>query len=243
MKSEKLGLRIVETAAVGAAALASYTFLLRPRHLRWGATDEEIDEVLPGDEIVSQPKHVATHAITINAPARDVWPWLVQVGQTRGGFYSYTWLENLVGCDMHNADHIVPEWQTLRVGDVVWLHPQAPPLPVSLVEPYRAIVLGSNGSNQPTNGAPGVASAGTWGFYLKEADETTTRLILRVRWDRKPGLFNWLANYGLLEPAHFVMERKMMLGIKQRAERAVALPIQSPLPASNEQEPAAAHTS
>lgn len=240
MKSEKLGLRIVETTAVGAAALASYALLVRPWHLRWGATCEEIDEVLPGDGIVTQPKHVATHAITINAPARDVWPWLVQVGQTRGGFYSYTWLENLVGCDMHNAEQIVPEWQTLRVGDVVWLHPQAPPLPVSIVEPYRAIVLGSDGSNQPENGAPGVASAGTWGFYLKEVDDETTRLLLRVRWDRKPGPLNWLANYGLLEPAHFVMERKMMLGVKQRAERAFALRAQPPAAVAGGQQAAQA---
>jgi hypothetical protein len=241
MKGEKLALRSVETAAVGASALASYVLLVRPRHLRWGATDEEIDERVPGDEIVIRPKHVATHAITIKTPACDVWPWLVQVGQTRGGFYSYTWLENLVGCQMHNADRIVPEWQTLRVGDVVWLHPQAPPLPVSIVEPYRAIVLGSAGSDRPTNGAPGVASAGTWGFYLKEVGKATTRLILRVRWDRQPGLLNWLANYGLFEPAHFVMERKMMLGIKQRAEGAIALRARTREAAADGQEMAAAH--
>src|SRR5689334_12701788 len=99
MTSEKLGLRIAETAVVGAAALASYALLVRPWHLRWGATEEETNARLPGDEIVTWPKHEATHAITIHAPAREVWPWLVQVGQTRGGFYSYTRLENLVGCD------------------------------------------------------------------------------------------------------------------------------------------------
>lgn len=117
---------------------------------------------------------------------------------------------------MKNADRIVPEWQSLRAGDVVWLHPKAPPLPVAVVEPYHAIVLGG-AAEQGTNGV------GTWGFYLKHVDENTTRLIVRIRWDRKPGLMNWLGNYALLEPAHFVMERKMMLGIKERAERMTAL--------------------
>lgn len=83
---------------------------------------------MPCDELVEHPKLNATHAITIDAPASAVWPWLVQMGQTRGGFYSYAWLENLVGCHMHNADQIHPEWQDLKVGDQVWLHPKAPPL-------------------------------------------------------------------------------------------------------------------
>lgn len=222
MKGEKLGLRLIEGAAVAGAALASYTFLVRPWHLRWGATREEREELLPGDTFVPFPRHEATHAITIHAPVSEVWPWLVQVGQTRGGFYSYTWLENLAGCQMHNADRVVPEWQTLRVGDVVWLHPQAPPLPVSLVDPGRALVLGGAANHAPAAEAPGGAGAGTWGFYLKAIDEQTTRLIIRLRWDRKPGLLNWLGNYGMLEPAHFVMERKMLLGIKQRAESAAA---------------------
>lgn len=201
-------------AAVGAGTLAAYTFLLRPWHLRWGATDEEIEESLPGDEFVPNPESGATHAITIDAPIADVWPWLVQVGQTKGGFYSYTWLENLVGCEMHNADAIVPEWQTLREGDVVWLHPEAPPLPVILVKPQQAIVLGESSDQRIKNGI----GTGTWGLYLKEVNDHTTRLIIRNRWNRKPGLLSWLGNYVLLEPAHFVMERKMMLGIKQRAE-------------------------
>src|SRR5689334_13524236 len=81
------------------AALAAYTFLIRPWHLRWGATDAEAQEPMPGDDVVPNPKHAATHAITINAPVADVWPWLVQMGQNKGGFYSYSVLENLVGCD------------------------------------------------------------------------------------------------------------------------------------------------
>lgn len=96
---------------------------------------------LPGDELVENPKLNLTQAITIQAPVSQVWPWLVQIGQNRGGFYSYTWLENLVGCQMRNAERVVPEWQDLKGGDVVWLYPEAPPLRVLAVEHKRAIVL------------------------------------------------------------------------------------------------------
>jgi len=155
--------------------------------------------------LLAIPKLNATHAITINAPAADVWPWLVQLGQHRGGFYSYSWLENLVGCDMHNADRIVPEWQELKVGDEVWLHPKAPPLRVLAIEPGRAIVLEK-----------------CWSFVLHPIDENRTRLIIRGRGEFNPdfknGLLNFLLWRGIFEPAHFIMERKMLLGIKQRAE-------------------------
>lgn len=193
-------------AVAGAAGIAAYVLGIRPWHLRWGATDEELKEPLIGDELTPNPKLRATHAITINAPARDVWPWLVQMGQTRGGFYSYTWLENLAGCHMRNADEIVPEWQQLKVGDSVWLHPKAPPVEVAAIEPGRALVL------KP------------WGaFVIRPIDERTTRLIIRSQGDYDPDLKNELLNFLLwrvvFEPAHFIMERKMLLGIKERAEK------------------------
>lgn len=217
MAKYRLFSKLVGTALAGAAGLASYTFLLRPRHLKWGATDEERRELLPGDEFLPNPENEATHAITINARVSDVWPWLVQIGQTRGGFYSYAWLENLVGCDMHNANRVVPEWQSLRVGDVVWLHPKAPPLPVIMMEPYRAIVLGSAVEEGKT-ASDAVFGSGTWGFYLKEVNENTTRLLVRSRGTGGSGPLGWFVNYVMFEPAHFIMERKMMLGIKERAE-------------------------
>jgi hypothetical protein len=213
MKKETL----LPAAGALAAAGAAYALWFRPWHLRWGATEEEIQETLPGDEIVPDPAGTVTHAITIHAPVDAVWPWLAQIGQDKGGFYSYTALENLVGCHMRNAGEIVPEWQDIKVGDSVWLHPKVPPLPVMQVEPGRALVLGSN-TNEP----------GTWGLYLKPIDADTTRLIVRGRWDWKPNVPGWIGHYLLLEPAHFVMERKMMLGIKERAEtlyhRKTALP-------------------
>ena len=202
---ERVNAKLVVGAISGVAALSAYAFLIRPWHLRWGATDEEVNMPLPGDEFVGDPKLNATHAITINAPAADVWPWLVQLGQRRGGFYSYSWLENLVGCDMHNANRIVPEWQDLKVGDEVWLHPKAPPLRVLAIEAGRAIVLEK-----------------CWSFVLHPIDENTTRLIIRGRGEFNPdfknGLLNFLLWRGIFEPAHFIMERKMLLGIKQRAE-------------------------
>lgn len=194
-------------AAAGAGALAAYVLAVRPWHLRWGATEEEVRRPLPGDELVSRPNVEATHAVTIEAPVGEVWPWLAQIGQDRGGFYSYTWLENLAGCRMRNAECVMPEFQQLRAGDAVRLHPCVPPLPVLICEPPRALVLGSN------TGRPG-----TWGFYLKEVDEDTTRLVVRGRGDWDLGLTGWLGARVLFEPAHFIMERKMLLGIKSRAE-------------------------
>jgi hypothetical protein len=205
MKKNILNLKTLTAVIGGAGALAAYVLLIRPWHLKWGATEEELKMPLPGDELVEHPKLNATHAITIKAPVAEVWPWLVQVGQKRGGFYSYTWLENLVGCEMSNADRIVPEWQDLKVGDEVWLHPKAPPLKVLAMEPGRAIVLENS-----------------WTFVLHPIDDHTTRLIIRGRGDFNPDLKNALLNFilwrGVFEPAHFIMERKMMLGIKERAE-------------------------
>jgi hypothetical protein len=154
-----------------------------------------------------RPSVSATHAITIHAPRWEVWAWLVQIGQDRGGFYSYAWLENLLGCHLRNADRIIPEWQNLQDGDTVRLHPKAPPLPVTHLEPGRALIL-----------------AGGWGFVLKEIDAGTTRLIARGWGDAIPAIRQPLLHFlywrVLYEPAHFVMERKMLLEIKRLAEAA-----------------------
>ncbi len=207
--------RVATGVVVAGAAVAGYTSIVRPWHQRWGATDAEVEERLPGDDVIPDPELEATHALTIRAPVASVWPWLVQVGQDRGGFYSYSWLENMVGCHLRNADRILPECQIPQVGDSVLLHPKAPPLPVLVVEPYRAIVLGGLVEESERLYNPTI---GTWGFFVKEIDSQTTRLIMRIRWRRSPGLLSWAYSYLFLEPAHFVMERKMMLGIKARAE-------------------------
>lgn len=191
------------------ASSAFYWLAVRPWHLRWGTTREEAEGWLPGDENVPDPKVKATHAVTIEAPVEEVWPWLVQIGQRRGGFYSYTAIENLVGCKMTNADRIVGEWQALAPGDRVYLHPKFA-LKVLEVEPLRTIVLERN-----------------WSFHLRPLGDQRTRLIVRNAGDfEMPDLklapLNFLYWRCFYEPGHFVMERKMMLGIKERAERTFA---------------------
>ena len=123
--------------ALGALVLVAgvlYVVVARPLINQWGATDQEHQATWPGDHLVGQPGYVWTSAITIQAPAAQVWPWLVQLGQGRGGLYSYDWLENLVGCDVHSTDRILPEFQTpLQVGDrVIRMARYAPWAPVAL---------------------------------------------------------------------------------------------------------------
>ena len=110
--------------------LGGYATLIRPRILRWGATDEEAAERLPGDEVVAQPRYQTTHAVTIHARRSEVWPWLVQLGQGRGGLYSYDWLENLFGLGFRSADRIIPDLQRLAVGDQVWQAPRDSAMPL-----------------------------------------------------------------------------------------------------------------
>ena len=200
----------------GAAALGGYVLVVRPWLMRWGATEAEVHETLPGDGLVSHPKHHDTHANTIHAPVTEVWPWLVQIGQDKGGFYSYAWLENLAGCRLRNADRVIAEYQTLKAGDPVRLHPAAPPLTAVIVQPCQALVLGGGTESEALS--PGFS--GTWGFYLSVVDSSAMRLLTRSRWDWNPGLLSWLGYRCLLEPAHFLMERKMLRTLKARAERA-----------------------
>lgn len=191
---------------VGAIVIVGYWFLVRPWHIRWGATPEEVRMSLSGDKFIAPDSlDISTRAITIHAPASVVWQWLVQLGQDRSGFYSYHWLENLFAADMHNGDQIKPEWQDVAVGRRVLLAYYGATIdavtsPVALVDPGRALVL-----------------HGGWGMYLFPIDARTTRLIVRYPLDPKVFGIEPLS-YGIFEPAHFVMESGMMLGIKERAE-------------------------
>jgi hypothetical protein len=206
---------------------ALLTPFLRPRRARWGATDPEVMKKLPGDELMPHPKWGFTHAVTIKTPVAEVWPWIVQIGQGRGGFYSYEFLENLVGCDIHNADRIIPDFQNLKVGDAIKLAAKVPGLPVAVVELNHALVLHVKADTLITSGAkfgePKTQRyfSTNWLWVLEKIDERTTRLISRFLMDYSPGLGNRLT-YGTcsVEPISFVMSRKMLLGIKQRAEAA-----------------------
>jgi hypothetical protein len=186
-------------AGLGVGLTAAYLLAVRPRLRRWGATDDEMRRTLPGDELVPDPAISATWAVTIDAPVREVWEWLAQIGQDRGGFYSYAWLENLAGCKLRNADRVHPEWQHRTVGELVKLHP-AVGLKAAYFEPERALVLDG------------------WGaFVLEPIDNQTTRLISRSRVPRGRAALSYAL---LMEIPHFVMQREMLLGIKRRAERA-----------------------
>ena len=209
---------------VGAAAiaLAILTPFLRSRRTKWGATDAEVNRSFPGDDIIAKPKWQYTQAITIGAPAEKVWPWLVQIGQGRGGFYSYQALENLVGCDIHNAERIIPEFQHLEPGNSVLLHPKVP-FPVALVDPAHAIVLHYDTRTGLTP-IPGTKPVdffeSTWLFFLDARDDKTTRLISRFRIDYSPGVRNKVSYGYFVEPISSTMQKKMLGGIKERVESA-----------------------
>jgi hypothetical protein len=189
-----------------------YVVVVRPLINQWGATDEEHRSTWPGDELVDQPGFVWTNAITIRAPASQIWPWLVQLGQGRGGLYSYDWLENLIGCDVHSSDRILPERQTsLQIGDrLIRMARYAPCNPVALFEPQRALVLGHIKDTYADLAAGHARSS--WAFILQPVDQDTTRLLIRCRGN------SLMAR--LQGPVQFVMQHKMMLGIKQRAEQS-----------------------
>ena len=207
--------RPLKAVTATAAAVVAYVLLARPRQLRWGTTDQESSGSLPGDDLVSSPDLSATRAITVRAPADRVWPWIAQLGQGRGGFYSYDVLENLVGCAIHSADRILPEWQAVAVGDEVRLHPEMP-LMVAALEPGRALVL--RGGVPMGDTAPPYDF--TWAFALREQPDGTTRLLVRERY----AYTQWWSPL-LVEPVEavsFVMSQKMLRSIRDRAEAAYA---------------------
>jgi hypothetical protein len=186
------------SAALTTALAGAYATVARPLMLHWGATCDELREPLPGDELVPDPLIQSTRAVTVDAAVEAVWPWLAQIGQDRAGFYSYEWLENLAGCEMRNSDELHPEWQTRAVGETVYLHPLQG-MPVERFEPGRVLVLDG------------------WGaFVVKPLGANRSRVIIRGRTPKAPAA---ILNELLIEIPHFVMERKMLLGLKQRAER------------------------
>jgi hypothetical protein len=198
-----------------------YWQTVRPWHLRWRASDDEAARKLPGDDLISQPASVSTRAITIQAAPEQVWRWLVQMGQEHGGLYSYEWLENLVGSDIHNSDRIVPGWQELRVGDTVRLasakrYPQLYLL-VNAVEPSRLLALRSPNLGGP-QAAPRDEYGYTWTFVLDPIGAGVTRLLVRSRYQGPPAVVL------TTEAMQFVMERAMLRGLRHRTESAPAEP-------------------
>jgi hypothetical protein len=227
--------RLIRTPLVGGALLPwAYLLIVRPWHSGWGATEEEARTARPYDHFVPDPIYQTTRAITIDAPAGQVWRWLVQIGQGRGGLYSYDWLENLADLDVHSAEEIVPELQYLRAGDLVRLAPESmgaeAGLRVAVMDPGRALVL--HQPADPHTGRPidrddpGLENyyGWNWAFVLEETLGGNTRLIVRSTIDGSPRVLIGVFYTLLLEFPHFVMERAMLKGIKRRAERTSVAP-------------------
>ena len=208
--------------AVGAAIATAVTgavVLVRRASLRWGASDDEVGMALPGDHLLPRPDLQATRAISIDATPAEVWPWIAQLGQNRGGLYSYDWLENLVGVDIRTADRIVPELRVHAVGDVVNLAPEVA-LSVAALEEDRHLVLrGAVALDGTGSGAP---YDFTWAFVLVPRPDGSTRLVVRERYAY---LTSWAgAMVEPIEMVSFLMTARMLRGIRDRAERAASQP-------------------
>ena len=202
------------TIALVGGAYAGAALFARPWMDGWGSVPEERALHLPGDDLVPDAEQ-QTHAITIDAPPDAVWPWLVQMGQGRAGFYSHDRLERLFGAAITNADEIHPEWEQLGVGDLVRTYrpvPRFEPLGwlVAVVDPPRTLVV-----HEPER--RGVINS-SWAFVL-ERDGAGTRLLSRWRFRRR-GLAHSTFKRLVFDPAHFVMETGVLHGLKARAERA-----------------------
>lgn len=199
-------------AALGGVAL--YRAHLQPWIYTWGVTEPEITAELPGDELVATGVPRTTRAVTIDASIESVWPWLAQIGEDRAGFYSYSVLERAVGARIHNADSIHPDWQDLAVGDTVWLarrYGETGRQVVAAFEPQAYLVLVS-----PRDFARlqrGENARGAWAFYLRRAG-SWTRLLVRGS--------GGAVGHALFDIPHFVMEQKMLRGIRDRAQDAAA---------------------
>lgn len=209
----KLSAAVVGVTSAVAGLAIGYPIFARRRCLTWGATGDEVARAMPGDGLLAAPDLTTTRAITIDATAEEIWPWLVQLGPGRGGAYTYDWIENLFGLDMHSADAILPQFQQLAVGDVLPLGKSGPRMRVAILDRPHALVFASEDHRW------------VWEFVLYPTATESTRLVSRNR-IAAPGaalpkrLFDML----VMEPGSLVMERKMMLGIKQRAERRDPLP-------------------
>ena len=215
MRTNMLTRRTLAASVFGAGAAvtvgpAVYLLFLRRWCLAWGARDDEVAAKLPGDELLPDARLVTTRAVTIDAPPEAIWPWLVQMGSGRGGAYSYDWIENLLSLNMHSAGEILPQYQHIAVGDELPMGPGRPGMTVEVLDPPRALAVRAADQNW------------VWIFALVPEGKST-RLISRNR--IATSVFapaGRLVFTLLMEPGSLLMERKMLLGIKQRAERLEA---------------------
>jgi len=203
----------VAVVVVKLVVVGAYAAFLREKQLRWGALPEEVNAPLPGDDVIPVANHMATRAIRIDVAREAVWPWLAQLGQGRGGFYSYDGLENIAGCQVHSAERIEPQWQDVAVGDDFRLHPEIT-LQVIRADPPHSLVVAGVASDDAGAEAPYDFS---WAFVLVPTRGGATRLVVRERYGYRAG---WAPL--MVEPlsvVSFVMTQRMLRGIRERAER------------------------
>lgn len=209
-------------AALEGVALIVWNLVATPfigqQRLRWGTVGTEPTDSLQGDELVTDPKWSYTLGMTIAASPEDVWPWIAQIGQSRGGFYSYQTLENIAGCKITNTTEILPDYQHPTVGDEIYLHPTAPPMRIEVADPPHALVLFGSPADMASEESWGMS---TWQFVVNPGPDGGSRLLTRGRSDYSPDWKSRLA-FGRfpIEVITFVMSRKMMLEIKRLAERS-----------------------
>jgi hypothetical protein len=219
-----MGLALIVSGCLAGIALLAYWKVVRPYHLFWGATTVERRRTFAGDEYVGRPHLQSTRAITVNAGAERVWPWLVQLGQGRGGFYGYDRLNNLLGCRVRSADRLMTEFQSIIEGEIIRVHPRWGCV-VAMVNPGRALVFRAA---NPENALPLVADesphvALSLAFILFERDDGTTRLVVRERCECTRPDKRLIME--LLSLITFITIRKMFVSVKERVERhAVHVP-------------------
>lgn len=219
--SSRVTLRAFALLASFLLLLLAFLLFVRPWFGNWGTTADERRRPLPGDSIIANAAAQGTRAITIDAPVERVWAWLSQTGQNRSGFYSYDLLENLVGCQMPIEDRLHPEQQHWRLGDKLWMYPphRAGGIGFATLKEYvpgRALGFATRAVGTPLS-AP---EDGSWSFVLEPLGRSRTRLLIRGR--MAPGR-SWAGRAFdrlFFEPVHFVMERRMMIGLKELAERS-----------------------
>jgi proline iminopeptidase len=220
-------MRGITKAAALLIALGAYAVAVRPRLLRWGATEEEVEGEYPGAEIIQGGERTSTMAVTIDAPPSKVWPWLVQMGLGRGGWYSFDHLDNWGHA---SSDRIHPEWQEIAVGMRLSSMPgERAWWEVAALEPQRFLGLRASFDAllhpfDPSGERPNAFTDSLWAFQLKEEPMGRTRLVVSGYWARRPRWFWAIANAVFIEPSHWIMETRQFANLKRRAEGAASPP-------------------
>jgi proline iminopeptidase len=208
-----------------AIAVAAYAAIIRPRLLRWGATDEEVQRAYPGADLIPGGTRSATNSITIEASRAKVWPWLVQMGVDRGGWYSWDRLDNF---GRRSVETIHPEWQQIAIGDRFIANPDGSQWwEVAALEPERFLGLRASVDLRmrpfdPRGPRPRYYSDSLWGFLLQELPGNRTRLVESGYWALRPRWLQPIISSLFLEPSHWIMQSRQFANLKRLAERDAA---------------------